>query len=587
MANTQQDFTSILLRRGIISPEQLEKARALSRQEGNKVQDALVRLGDVTAEQVMRALAESHGLQFVDLTEVTIPPAVIELIPESVAREIVVLPLCQEDGLLRIAISDPADFDTIQKLQFILNKDIQPVLAVREQLIEAINRHYGQTETEYVDSMLAEFTDTAIDFTETGTDFEASDLHEEALGDDEAMPGAAAPESNVPAAAPADVRWRRASPFVERQATVRYYHRMNPERMFPLLVVLSKKAVLEVARRGVSQARSGRFQVEADSLVEVEPILPGCACYPPKEHVAVRQDTVTVTFWVVPHVLGKIMHARVVVRQEGRVLAEVPLEACVVKQTLTVLLGGLSLLLPLVLLLLKHFRLDFESQLDDGFGLYAQATGWALRSLSPEVLCGLLLASAVAAYFWLRPRKRDVFWDVQTAGPEKAVEREGVVYFRRDADAEPAAGARRPRATVEYQSMLLARAEEDYRHKDYTEAQRFYDSALALDRASALVYHHASLAAHLAGHTTRALAILKEAETTLGDAGMRGPMWYNLGCFATRLGYFDDAVHYLGRAVERGCTDVGKYQSDPDLAPLRWRADFKQLLRSLRAQAPC
>src|SRR5881392_1766504 len=64
-------------------------------------------------------------------------------------------------------MSDPSDFDTIQKLQFILNKDIQPVLAAKEQIIEAINRHYGQTETESVDSMLQEFTDTQIDFTET------------------------------------------------------------------------------------------------------------------------------------------------------------------------------------------------------------------------------------------------------------------------------------------------------------------------------------------------------------------------------------------------------------------------------------
>src|SRR5262249_6154608 len=108
------------------------------------------------------------GLQFVNLAEVTIPPAVIELVPESVARENVVLPLSAEDsGALKIILSDPSDFDTVQKLQFILNKDIQPVLAPREQIIEAINRHYGQSETESVDSMLAEFTDTAIDFTDT------------------------------------------------------------------------------------------------------------------------------------------------------------------------------------------------------------------------------------------------------------------------------------------------------------------------------------------------------------------------------------------------------------------------------------
>src|SRR5262249_27300718 len=66
-----------------------------------------------------------------------------------------------------IIMSDPSDIQTIEKLQFILNKNIQPVLAPREQIVEAINRHYGQSETESVDSMLAEFTDTAIDFTET------------------------------------------------------------------------------------------------------------------------------------------------------------------------------------------------------------------------------------------------------------------------------------------------------------------------------------------------------------------------------------------------------------------------------------
>ena len=118
-------------------------------------------------DQIISAMAEAHGLQFLNLTDLTIPPAVIELVPESVARENVILPLSQDNGLLRIITSDPTDFDTLQKLQFILNKDIQPVLASREQIIEAINRHYGQTETESVDSMLAEFTDTAIDWTET------------------------------------------------------------------------------------------------------------------------------------------------------------------------------------------------------------------------------------------------------------------------------------------------------------------------------------------------------------------------------------------------------------------------------------
>jgi type IV pilus assembly protein PilB len=112
----------------------------------------------------------------------TIPPSVVELVPESVARENDILPMAQENGALKIIMSDPSDFDTLQKLQFILNKDIQPVLAAREQIVEAINRHYGQTETESVDSMLQEFTDTQIDFTET----EQANINHAAMDDSDA-----------------------------------------------------------------------------------------------------------------------------------------------------------------------------------------------------------------------------------------------------------------------------------------------------------------------------------------------------------------------------------------------------------------
>ena len=155
MAKSRGDFTDILVTKGILGPDQIEEASALQQSTGAKLADALVKLGYVTAEQVVSAQAEKAGVQFVDLTEITIPQAVVELVPESVARENVVLPLTQENGTLKIIMSDPQDFDTVQKLQFILNKDIQPVLAVREQIVEAINRHYGQTETASVDYMLA------------------------------------------------------------------------------------------------------------------------------------------------------------------------------------------------------------------------------------------------------------------------------------------------------------------------------------------------------------------------------------------------------------------------------------------------
>src|ERR1700720_660593 len=147
MGKARGDFTDVLIKKGILGPDQITEAKALQAQTGAKLQDAIVKLGYATQEDVMNAIAEHSGLKSVNLTDMTIPPTIIELVPESVARENVVIPLSNEDGMLQIVMSDPSDYETVTKLQFILNKEIQPVLAPKEQIIAAINRHYGQTET--------------------------------------------------------------------------------------------------------------------------------------------------------------------------------------------------------------------------------------------------------------------------------------------------------------------------------------------------------------------------------------------------------------------------------------------------------
>src|SRR2546421_5116126 len=114
-STTRGDFTDLLVRKQILGPDQLNEARNLQQQTGAKLQDALVKLGYATPEEVMSAVAEFHGLQFVNLNEVQIPASVIEMVPESVARENVVIPMSQENGALQIIMSDPSDFDTMQK----------------------------------------------------------------------------------------------------------------------------------------------------------------------------------------------------------------------------------------------------------------------------------------------------------------------------------------------------------------------------------------------------------------------------------------------------------------------------------------
>jgi len=167
MAKTR-DWTEILVRRGVIGPDQLKEAH---RMETVPVEDALMKLGYADADDIMKAKAEQHGLPFVELREIEIPASVIELVPESLARENIVMPLSQESGAIRVIMHDPMDFETIDKLRFVLNREIEVSLSPKEAIVEAINKYYGSatSETESVDSMLQEFTDTAIDFAEDGS----------------------------------------------------------------------------------------------------------------------------------------------------------------------------------------------------------------------------------------------------------------------------------------------------------------------------------------------------------------------------------------------------------------------------------
>jgi type IV pilus assembly protein PilB len=169
MAKGRGDFADILLKKKLIGPDQLAEAENIASATGIKLQDAIVKQQYLTGTEVMTAIAEFYNMKFVDLAEITIPKSVIEMVPESVARENVVIPLLLEENsnTLELITADPTNYDTVQKLQFILNKEIRPVLAVQEQIQDAINRNYGQSETESVDSMLVEFTDTAIEFTQT------------------------------------------------------------------------------------------------------------------------------------------------------------------------------------------------------------------------------------------------------------------------------------------------------------------------------------------------------------------------------------------------------------------------------------
>ncbi|MDR0391435.1 MAG: GspE/PulE family protein [Planctomycetaceae bacterium] len=161
------NFINILQNKGLLSESQISESKEMSQTANISLREAIARLGYASSEEVTRAIAEEFGREYLDLKNVIIPPAIIELIPESVARENLVLPYQLDGEALRVIVNDPNDLETFDKLRFILHRSIIPVIATRESIQESINRHYQQNIGESADSLIQDMTDTKIDFTDT------------------------------------------------------------------------------------------------------------------------------------------------------------------------------------------------------------------------------------------------------------------------------------------------------------------------------------------------------------------------------------------------------------------------------------
>ena len=103
----------------------------------------LIDLGMIKEADLVRALAEQVGLEFVDLTDTQIDPASTALLPEALARRYRALPIGERDGKLLVAMSDPANVYALDDIRTITGREVQPVVATSADVEQAIQKFAG------------------------------------------------------------------------------------------------------------------------------------------------------------------------------------------------------------------------------------------------------------------------------------------------------------------------------------------------------------------------------------------------------------------------------------------------------------
>ena len=78
---------------GLIDKNQLKKAEDISNQTHRRLSDIIIEMGLADEDQVTKALAQQFDMEYIDLDHHSVDKSAIELIPESIIRQNLVLPL--------------------------------------------------------------------------------------------------------------------------------------------------------------------------------------------------------------------------------------------------------------------------------------------------------------------------------------------------------------------------------------------------------------------------------------------------------------------------------------------------------------
>src|SRR5438132_6954781 len=147
IAGSPRLLGEILVQEGLTTPDVIERALDRAQTAGELVGEALVALGAVTAEDVLRAVAQQHGLTYVGPEELPSALPVLKNLSPKYLRQNAVCPVSVEGGLLTVATADPLNPIIVDDLRQSTGLNVKIVVSPPDAITEAIDRTYDGAAT--------------------------------------------------------------------------------------------------------------------------------------------------------------------------------------------------------------------------------------------------------------------------------------------------------------------------------------------------------------------------------------------------------------------------------------------------------
>jgi general secretion pathway protein E len=138
-----QTLEQLLLEQGRISTDDLRKVKRLQQERGERLERLLLDLGFISEEDLLPLMATYLGVDAVHRRDFPSVPVPLGALNVKFLKSAKVLPLAQTNGTLTVAMSDPADYYTIQGLELATGFQVDPRLARERDVLEGLEAAYG------------------------------------------------------------------------------------------------------------------------------------------------------------------------------------------------------------------------------------------------------------------------------------------------------------------------------------------------------------------------------------------------------------------------------------------------------------
>ncbi len=139
---TKKKIGELLIERGVISHEQLNKALEYWKTHGGLIGEVLVELKFCTEKDIAQALTCQYGFPYLPLANYEIDSEVIRSVPKNLCQQYCLVPIDKIGKSLTLAMSNPLNTQAVEDVEVITGCIVQVFVATATEIRQAIDKYY-------------------------------------------------------------------------------------------------------------------------------------------------------------------------------------------------------------------------------------------------------------------------------------------------------------------------------------------------------------------------------------------------------------------------------------------------------------